>query len=266
MAFQGSSKDDLSLVTETASCYSVKEKKNKKKGNKNKQNQGNDHDNSSGKEKAKSDNSQETGDGRHDGESCGADEELRVPKNKKGLYTVCVKYSGSMYEHEVPDTIEEIMELFAEQGDVIETSISKKFSFFRFHNEDEAIAVIKKYNGRLLRSGTVINVLPAKEKSEETPSRGQGGNPKMADRQNNRMGDGQNNNRLQDRTREKDQGGEVILQNGFEKPPMQSKLVDILVSNLDKATTWRELKKHFSMFEPVRADVYHSKAQDGNEW
>ncbi|XP_072167222.1 uncharacterized protein [Diadema setosum] len=87
----------------------------------------------------------------------------------------------------------------------------------------------------------------------------------MADKQNNRMGDGQNSNRLEDRTREKDRGGAVIFQNGLESSPMQSKLVDILVSNLDKATTWRELKKHFSMFEPVRANVYHSKAQDGNE-
>ncbi|XP_054756297.2 uncharacterized protein LOC129262237 [Lytechinus pictus] len=91
------------------------------------------------------------------------DGELRIPRSNRGFYSVCVYYNNTLGEKKT-QIIQEIVELFATQGDVVENSCVKNLMFFRFLTEDEAISVIKLYNGRCLSDGTQIRVQPASER------------------------------------------------------------------------------------------------------
>ncbi|XP_041464433.1 uncharacterized protein LOC121415319 isoform X2 [Lytechinus variegatus] len=91
------------------------------------------------------------------------DGELRIPMSQRGFYSVCVYYKNTLGERRY-QIMQEIVELFATQGDVVEKSCLKNLMFFRFLSEDEAISVVKLYNGRCLSDGTQIRVQPATEK------------------------------------------------------------------------------------------------------
>ncbi|XP_030832419.1 uncharacterized protein LOC100892920 isoform X2 [Strongylocentrotus purpuratus] len=90
-------------------------------------------------------------------------EGLRVSRSHRGLFSVCVFYSGKLGDNK-HIVMQEVVELFATQGDVIEKSAVKNLMFFRFLKEEEAISVIKLYNGRCLSDGNPIRVQPATEK------------------------------------------------------------------------------------------------------